>query len=150
MSQELGIQFQHHDAVEDARAAGEILVRAIVDTQLSLDEWCFRSLKSLSPDVGRLVGNPDGHLAGETIVFTGALTMPRREAAQLAAEAGCDVGTNVTSSTTILVVGDQALRVLNGQEMSSKQRKAAELKSSGQEIHMVGETDFKKLVRLHS
>ena len=35
----LGIQFQHHDAEEDARAAGEVLLRAIERTGLSIHDW---------------------------------------------------------------------------------------------------------------
>ena len=35
----LGITFQHHVAVEDARVAAEIVLRACEDTGLSLDEW---------------------------------------------------------------------------------------------------------------
>ena len=35
----LGITFRHHDAVEDARAAGEIVLRACHHTGLDIDGW---------------------------------------------------------------------------------------------------------------
>ena len=35
----LGITFRHHDAVEDARAAGEIVLRACRHTELDIDGW---------------------------------------------------------------------------------------------------------------
>ena len=35
----LGITFQHHDAVEDARASGEIVLRACQHTGLDIDGW---------------------------------------------------------------------------------------------------------------
>lgn len=35
----LGIQFQHHVAVEDARAAAEIVLRACDQKQLSIEDW---------------------------------------------------------------------------------------------------------------
>ena len=35
----LGITFRHHDAVEDARAAGEIVLRASRRTRLDIDGW---------------------------------------------------------------------------------------------------------------
>ena len=35
----LGIAFRHHDAVEDARAAGEIVLRACLHTGLDIDGW---------------------------------------------------------------------------------------------------------------
>ncbi len=45
----LGISFKHHDAEEDARAAGEILLRAIQETGSSAHDWCTLSLRSNSP-----------------------------------------------------------------------------------------------------
>ncbi len=41
----LGIQFQHHDAAEDARAAAEILVRAMDHTGIDITGW----LQTLEP-----------------------------------------------------------------------------------------------------
>ena len=35
----LGIRFQHHIAVEDARAAAEIVLRACEQKQLDLEDW---------------------------------------------------------------------------------------------------------------
>ena len=91
-------------------------------------------------------GNPEGPLYGETAVFTGALGIPRREAAQLAADAGCQVADAVNKATTLLVVGDQDIQRLNGQEKSSKHRKAEELILKGQGIRILGESDFQRLV----
>ena len=39
---DLGITFRHHDAVEDARAAGEIVLRACLHTGLDIDGWLNR------------------------------------------------------------------------------------------------------------
>ena len=55
-------------------------------------------------------------------MFTGALGVPRREAADMAAAAGCDVAANVTNKTTLLVVGTQDKSKLKGYEKSSVQR----------------------------
>jgi len=43
-----GIEFRHHDAEEDARAAGLILLRAVADTGLTVSEWVTRSQRSIS------------------------------------------------------------------------------------------------------
>ncbi len=40
---DLGIVFRHHDAAEDARAAGEIVLRACLDTGLDIDGWLRQS-----------------------------------------------------------------------------------------------------------
>ena len=43
-----GIDFRHHDAEEDARAAGLILLRAVADTGLTVREWVAHSQQGLS------------------------------------------------------------------------------------------------------
>jgi DNA polymerase-3 subunit epsilon len=72
--------------------------------------------------------------------------IPRREAADLAASKGCDIETSVTNKTTLLVVGDQDLRRFGGHQQSSKHRKAESLIESGQQIRILGETDFIRMV----
>ena len=42
---DLGITFRHHDAVEDVRAAGEIVPRACQHTGLAIDGWMKRDCK---------------------------------------------------------------------------------------------------------
>src|ERR1700685_3972696 len=113
-----GIDYKAHDALEDARCAGLLLLRAVVETGLSPDQWLTRVTQPIhQPTEGfqqgfRREGNPEGELFGEVLVFTGALTIPRGEAADLAAAAGCRVDDGVTKHTTMLVVGDQDLRRL--------------------------------------
>ena len=87
-------------------------------------------------------GDGDGPLVGETIVFTGALTFPRRAAADRAHGLGAVVEPSVTKHTTLLVVGDQDLTKLAGQTKSGKHRKAEQLIASGQPIRILAESDF--------
>ena len=151
----LGISFVAHNAEEDARAAGEILAYAIKETGVTIGEWLDRVRRPINPPGPRIAaariaadGNPEGHLYGEVVVFTGALTIPRRLAAQIAADAGCNVAPSVGESTTLLVIGDQDIRRLAGQEKSSKHRRAEELIARGQAIRILGESDFGRLVEL--
>ena len=87
-----------------------------------------------------------GALAGETLVFTGALEVPRSEASGMAVRAGGTVSDSVGKKTTILVVGDEDLKKLAGHSQSSKHRKAEELQDAGQDIRIIGETEFLALV----
>lgn len=87
-------------------------------------------------------GDGDGPLIQETVVFTGKLKLSREEAATLASTAGADVADSVTKKTTILVVGDQDLRLTRGQAKSSKHRRAEELIAQGISIRVMGESDF--------
>ena len=141
-----GIEFRHHDAKEDARAAGFVLLRAIADTGLSIDDWSTRITQPLDPLRGQRQGKPEGSLYGEVAVFTGVLSIQRREASDLAANAGCDVDRLVTRRTTILVVGDQDIRKLAGSNKSSKHRKALKLATEGYPIRILSESDFFRLV----
>ena len=147
-----GIDYEAHDALEDARCAGLLLLRAIADTGLSVDQWLTRVKQPIDPhphsNTAHSVkrdGNPDGELFGEVLVFTGALMVPRREAADAAAAAGCCVDDGVTKHTTMLVVGDQDLRKIAGHEKSSKHTKAELLISKGQSIRILGEGDFMRI-----
>jgi DNA polymerase III subunit epsilon len=147
---DLGIDYRAHNALEDARAAGEVVLHAIQATGLSLDDWLVRVRQPIYPRA-RESGihydpNPEGPLYGEAVCFTGALQMPRREAAAHAAAAGCIVANGVTKETTLLVVGDQDIRKLAGQELSSKHRKALALISQGQPLRILSEADFLRVV----
>lgn len=156
----LGITFEHHDAEEDARASGEILLRAIALTGLSVRDWLVRveqPIMAAAADGSQgsyvshaRAGNPEGPLYGETVVFTGTLSFTRSEAAAIAASAGCDVTANVTAKTTLLVVGNQDILALNGHVKSSKHRKAEALIAKGASLRILGEADFRKLVSLPS
>lgn len=139
-------QFQHHNALEDAKAAGRVLLAAMGDCGLDL-QGVLRRVEQRADPIKR-GGDPNGPLAGEVVVFTGALQIPRREAADLAASVGLEVAPGVTKRTTMLVVGDIDVAKLSGHEKSSKHRKAEELAASGQAIKIVRETDFRELVAL--
>ena len=154
VADKLGITFKHHNAKEDARAAGEILIRAIQQSGVSLTEWLTRSVRPIGAGSGSSSiwreGNPEGPLFGEVVVFTGALSISRREAAELAAQAGCEVVPTVRKTTTLLVVGDQDIKKLAGHDKSLKHRKAEDLISKGQNIRILGESDFKKILSVVS
>lgn len=147
LSRELKITFKHHDPAEDARACGEILVKAISASGISLPDWP-KKLRTYEEKLKSQMGRPEGHLHGETITFTGSLQISRSKAADLAAEAGCDVSPSVSKRTTLLVIGDQDLRLLNGHQKSTKHRKAEEMIAQGYPIKLLGETDFMTMLRL--
>jgi DNA polymerase III subunit epsilon len=141
-----GIKYKAHDASEDARCAGEILMLAVGQTGLSIEQWLVRVCQPIHATEDVPHANIEGPLFGEVLVFTGALSMPRHDAAVAAANAGCEVEPGVTKHTTLLVVGDQDIRRLAGHEKSSKHRKAEELINKGQRIRIVGESDFKRII----
>ena len=157
----LNISFKHHDALEDARAATEIVLRACAEHSADIEEWLLRVRGPIFPTTSksssalsrpaqsvRRKGNSNGELFGETVVFTGALAIPRQDAADLAAKAGCDVVNGVSRKVTLLVIGTHDRRKLNGYRKSSKHRKAEALIAKGQGIKLLSETDFSELMNL--
>lgn len=118
------------------------MLAALRESQQDLDQWRHRVNQPIDPEnssSGAAIqrdGNPEGDLYGEVLVFTGALELPRSEAANLAADVGCRVAPGVTKKTTILVVGDQDVTKLAGHEKSSKHRKAAQLVAEGHRIRI--------------
>lgn len=148
-----GVTFAHHDAREDARAAGEVLVAAVKHSGLALEDWFTRvnlpvDLDRAKRSSGALAGNPSGHMAGETVVFTGSLSVPRVDASERAAAAGCDVIRSVTKQTTILVVGDQDIQKVGATGKSEKHRKAEDAIAKGAALRIMGESDFLTLLKL--
>jgi DNA polymerase-3 subunit epsilon len=119
-----GIEYRAHDALEDARCAGLLLLRAIAETGLSAEQWLTRVTQPIEQ-------HNHGHW---------------RDGADAAAAAGCRVDDGVTKHTTMLVVGDQDLRMLAGHTKSSKHMKAEQLISKGQQIRILGQSDFMRIV----
>jgi DNA polymerase-3 subunit epsilon len=147
LAQRFGIEFNHHDALEDARAAGIILLRAIDDSGMNIASLLELSVRGISRASHHAqAGNLDGQLFGEVIVFTGTLSLSKREASELASRAGCEVADGVTKHTTLLVVGDQDIHKLAGHEKSIKHRKALGLIAKGQPIRILAERDFAAIV----
>jgi DNA polymerase III subunit epsilon len=151
----IGYDFAHHDALEDAKAAGQVLIAACAQSGLTVSDWIDRVRRPINgtsssryAQAVRREGNPEGPMFGEVVVFTGALSIPRATAADLAAALGCEVASGVNKRTTLLVAGDQDVARLAGHELSSKHRRAEELAAAGQEIRILRESDFNALVAL--
>lgn len=150
--QKIGYEFNHHNALEDAKASGQVLLAAIKESKLDLDMWIKRvqqpiNLAHSSQGAAiQRIGNPEGDLQGEVVVFTGALQMPRNEAADLASKIGCNVAPGVTKETTLLIVGDQDITKFAGKEKSAKHLKAEQLIAKGYSIRIIRESDFNSLV----
>ena len=181
---DLGISFKHHDALEDARAAAEVVLQACASKEMDVEDWLRRVDRPIFPTSSRYFSrsvrkakreienadatddrdalhsrsrrpppvkpdaNPAGALFGETILFTGRLRIPRSQATEMAAEAGCVVVNTANKSITLLVVGTQAKRSLKGYEKSTKHRTVERLLKSGVEVQILSESDFSELMKI--
>ncbi len=147
---EIGYEFRHHNALEDAKAAGAVIIAACRKRGCGIEEWLLELQKTKGGGGKRAIlnrdANPEGYLFGETILFTGALHIPREAAANMAADAGCAVVSGFSKKVTILCVGDQDVERLAGHEKSSKHRKAEEAIAGGSPIRIIREKDFMAMV----
>lgn len=153
ISKYLNIEFDHHDALEDARAAGKVLLRASGESKVSVIDWMDQQYKKNSSGFHLQIkdvqetANPAGVLYGQNLCFTGALNITRLEAAKKAAHLGCFVQSGVTKKTDILVIGSYDPRHFStGQTVSAKQQKAEALIKNGQSIRIIGEKSFFDMV----
>src|SRR5262249_8744124 len=75
----IGYKYRPHDALEDAKAAGQIMLAAMAQSGLDLNGWLTKVRQPIDPSPRERIarnGNPKGELYGEVLVFTGALTIP--------------------------------------------------------------------------
>lgn len=148
VASDLGIEFKHHDALEDAKVCALIVMNVLKSTNTNINDWLSLQKNPISPRQRRSTestkrkGNEDGALHGEVVVFTGSGNIPRHQLADIAGIAGCDVVNSVSRNVTILVMGIQDERKLGGYEKSSKHRKAEELIKRGVDIQIMSEQDF--------
>ncbi len=169
MADEFGIPLAHHDPLSDAEAAGMLwlaLSRRLGMTHPQLLErhnyrlgYCHQdsykpfsnamasksSSKSLSPKdfTPSHEPDPEGPLFAKRIVFTGTLeSMPRREAFQLAVDAGATPSQSVSKRTDYLVMGITDLRQVGETGKSTKHRKALAIAAEGHGIEIIDEDEF--------
>jgi DNA polymerase-3 subunit epsilon len=147
LKEALRLDFTHHDAGEDAKAAAQIVLLAEQKAGVDFLQLAQRDRPKRTYAKKTVIeGVTTGKLLGHVATFTGSLTMSREEAANLAANAGINVQTTVTAKTTLLIVGDQDLSVLAGHEKSAKHRKAEQSIAEGRPIRIIGESEFIALV----
>jgi DNA polymerase-3 subunit epsilon len=167
---DLGIPLiRHHDAAADAEACARIAIElarrcesgSIADLASSVNVKLGRlSVGSLDRCTGRDLGadgeaknnratlianleaDPGHPFYGQVMVFTGALSLQRREAGAKASAVGATLGESVTKRTTILVIGDQFDGNSVADFNTGKAIKAKKLKADGQSIEIITEKDF--------
>ena len=100
VAQDLGISFQHHDALEDARAAAEIVIHACAATGLGIEAWLHRVDRPILERPSRhkrrapvnRTGSSQGPLLGETLLFSGPLGIPAQYGSRLGCGSGLQCG----------------------------------------------------------
>ncbi|WLP93913.1 exonuclease domain-containing protein [Psychrobacter sp. M13] len=132
----LNYQFEHHDALADAKACGYVVITILRENSDSIKDYVNVSQSKRSynrrgrsranikqssantasqvnyvnnsyPTVNAMQGNTSGRYAGLNICFTGSLGISREEIIELAAKQGFTVKAGASKKLNYLVVGSQ-------------------------------------------
>ncbi len=162
VAHDLEITFEHHDALEDARAVAEIVLRACRATDSDIEDLLRRVELPISSQglIARRTKakalpasrepNEHGPLfeENEVCLFTGQLSIERSRAADVAAYAGCRVVNHASNRVTRLIVGKQDAIRLKGYDKSSKHRSIEKLIANGADIEICSEEDWIAVLKI--
>ena len=176
MADMFGIQFEHHDAEEDAAVCAKIAMECCLATGAAdlytLAENHAITTGKLYPGGYSPCRRPSGgwetrerpsdarkytavpYASGEgndgpLFAITGSLqSMTRHEAAQKIVDQGWRFKDGVIKSTNFLVVGEQDFRMFRDGNKSSKLRSAEKLLEAGHPIEIISEDDFLRMLEV--
>jgi DNA ligase (NAD+) len=124
----------------ELHSLGDITAQRIVHGLADLAPMIDRLLDHIVVFTLSTEASDDALMAGQTVIFTGALQrMTRRDAQQLVTRLGGKAGSSVTKDTTLIVVGGDGL---SAAKPSSKLKKAHKLIAGGQALELISEDDF--------
>lgn len=163
----MNIEFdQHHRAESDSVACAKVFMKCLelsgtssieeLESKYQFNRGYF-SPNEFKPQlstatyrirISEIKGNPElidegSYFYGKEVCFTGSFVYGSRETLlQKIADIGGIPKNNVTKKTNILVVGQQDYKKVGDSGLSSKQRKAIEMKDKGSDIEIMSESDF--------
>lgn len=169
LAKEFNIELDHHDAGSDAAACAQVMLREIASQNVATPRELFDHFQmepgDLSwdsgpnsgitlpppPNLNNLDGNPDADLNhplhGKSLCFTGTMfSMTRKEAAGRIVHHGASFKSGVSKKTDYLVIGDADFYDFANGQPTEKMQKAAQLKANGDDIEIVAERDFLRML----
>ncbi|MDQ0483627.1 exonuclease domain-containing protein [Guptibacillus hwajinpoensis] len=172
VSDYLGIELEHHHALDDARASAQILLKAaekleannvkeLVEKTNTMNGMMFdtsyepaklnnkrRAKKQSESYVAATSEVITTHLFYQSqVVFTGKLeAMKREEAVQRIVDRGGNCQRNVEASTNYLVVGNATFQNYKIGKTNSQLERTEMLLAEGHAIEIISESDFLKLL----
>lgn len=153
----------HHNALEDAKACAEVVLKILSKWRPPTFEKMILALYDAKPATRTNVYGKTKirgvvldelykerqELVGSAFVFTGELSgITRQEAAQFVVNRGGKVTDSITSKTTQLVVAGFESMDLTKNNLSTKLRKAMDLIEKGQKLTVLSDQQFFKLMEV--
>ena len=145
--QTIGYEFQHHNALDDAKAAGEVVLAASrrlgVESLAALAHACGQTPVLVQPREWQrgLWPEHDQRLGGEVIVFASDVDPLRSERMSESIRLhGGEILRKLSPRVTLLVVSDQALRTNRASARSSQHRRAEQWIAAGRRVRILSES----------
>lgn len=174
VAESINFQFNHHNALDDAKACGAIVLKALENSKANnFEEFAkeynficghmfsdhYKKCSSYVPDYSKKLDfskitatndniDTDNYLYGKNIAFTGTLlSMPRKEAVQKIVNMGAVFAKTVNKDTNILVFGYlDPKKFAENATTSKKYATAKKLLENGVQIEIINEDDFLKIL----
>ncbi|KLI74895.1 MULTISPECIES: exonuclease domain-containing protein [Lacticaseibacillus] len=138
---------QQHRALADCYDQKSILdeLRSRADPNI------FVPTRKVGLDLRKLSGNsekqnPNSTFYMKSVCFTGALSIQRKEAAQIIVDLGGIAQNGVNKKTDYLIVGDTSYTSSIKNGVTGKQKRAQELMTAGQDINILTESLFMQIL----
>lgn len=163
LSQMTHFEYQAHHALEDAKACAHILLEMIKHEHMeSLEELHhsfhleFGEMKAnyyrniISPDLARqlleMTHREDAMLYHQSVCFTGKLSMPREVLEEKTKQVSALSSHQVSTQTNYLVIGEKGYHKVRFGKENKKVKKALKLMKQGQDLKIVHENEYLKLL----
>lgn len=157
------IDFQAHHALEDAQATASLLLKmmedAKVDTLKELHQFYhldFGEMKHkyyrniISPEAAtqllELTQKEDAYLYHQSVCFTGKLSMPKELLEEKTKEVSALYSHQVSHQTNYLVIGKLGYHQVRFGKENKKVKKALKLMKQGQDLKIIHENEYLKLL----
>lgn len=162
------LELDHHRALSDAIACAEIAIKIFKERNIIKFDQISESFnlnigklfkggysgsrtKHIGYKVNELEFNkenfkPNNPFYNQTVIFTGTLTMVRKEAQIMVLEVGGKCGNGVTTDTNYLVVGAQDYQKYGEGFRSRKMKKAEKYLANKQQIELLTEEQFLEMI----
>ncbi len=159
----IGFEFQAHHALEDAKACSAILLAMMehenVETLTELHEQFnlefgemkhnyYRNIISaeMAPQLLEMVHRKETALYHQSICFTGKLSMPKEILEEKAKAVSALPTHQVSTQTNYLVIGEKGYHKVRFGKENKKVKKALQLIKQGQDLKIIHENEYIKLL----
>ena len=159
----IGFNFQAHQALDDAKACAQILIEMLKHEDCStitalhqkfrlefgeMKENYYRNIISaeIAPQLLEMNERTDSLLYHQSVCFTGKLSMPKEILEEKTKQMSGLPSHQVSTQTNYLVIGKEGYHKVRFGKENKKVKKALQLMKQGQDLKIIHENEYLKLL----